>query len=132
MAYEPTALRDASVLQNGSVRNTAEAALQCARSIACCGFVLGCSGASESGGATTASVRDAERVVCDCLQACNAHDIRGALRAVAPDFVWVDVVGDLVCVGVRGTEALWEGRTSYCGRFPGARSEIEDLVALGS
>jgi len=65
------------------------------------------------------------------IAAYNAHDIDAVVALLDPDFVWLSVVGDSVQIEARGPAAVREQLVSYFRSLPSARSEIEDVSALG-
>lgn len=87
---------------------------------------LGARTASAQGADTTAAT-----VVRGYIAAYNAHDIEAVLSFLAPDFVWLSVVGDSVAVEARGREAIRTQLTDYFRSLPSARSELEALTVLG-
>jgi hypothetical protein len=65
------------------------------------------------------------------VDAFNAKDLDAMMARVAPDVVWMNVVGDSVAVGGRGVEAFRRLLTGYVRDVPSARAELLEVIALG-
>lgn len=80
---------------------------------------------------TPAADTGSAAVVRTYIRAYNAHDIDAVVALLAPDFVWLSVVGDSTVVEARGAAAIRAQLTDYFRSLPSARSELEALSALG-
>jgi hypothetical protein len=88
------------------------------------------SGQSDSSSPQPRDTSAAE-VVRGYVRAYNAHDLDAMLSFLAPDFVWLSLVDDSVVVEARGVEAIRAQMVEYFRRLPSARSDVEELSALG-
>lgn len=92
---------------------------------------LGAVGARDAQAQAVPRDTNAVAVVRAYVQAYNAHDIDGMMAFLAPDFVWLSIVGDSVAVEARGHAVLRAQMADYFRRLPSARSEFEEITALG-
>ena len=71
---------------------------------------------------------DPERVALRFVNEINRHDVAALVELMAPDFRYVDGLGQ----EVRGRERVRDGWTAYFGQFPDYRVVIRDHMALGA
>lgn len=65
------------------------------------------------------------------VDAFNAKDLDAMIAKVAPDLVWMQLSGDSLEVGGRSADAFRQLLAGYVREVPAARSELQELHALG-
>ncbi len=71
---------------------------------------------------------DPDRVALRFVNEINRHDVAALLELMAPDFRYVDELGQ----EVRGKERMREAWTSHFGQFPDYHVVIRDHLVLGA
>ena len=72
-----------------------------------------------------------EEVISRVTAAFNAHDVEGLAALMTEDIRWMSVLGDTLGVEAAGIEAFRASMTAYFANVPGARSEVEAVIANG-